>query len=497
MTSTEATLDLIKQAMEQGDPNILTKAGWVQPGSAISGLQGYYLDQAVKELVPYPTPLVSSTPRLSGGYSIQANWRAVTAVDTGNVPATVAEGKRGGVVTTSTADYLAAFKGIGLEDNVTWEAEYAGRTFEDIRAGAARRLLMTVRRAEEKLLLGGQGSWALGTTPTPSGTLLTAQGAMTAQATVCFCVALTLDGYKRSTVAGGVVATVTQTNAGPYAGTTTVNGGHAIVSGQSGAVTTATTNLGVKWTVAAVQGAYAYAWYTGLSGAANCSLTAITTTNVFTQLADATGTQKANFTGSGTDHSANSLAYDGLTTILAKSGSNAYYKTYDGAAAHYDGKGGSTEIDAALAAFYGTAASGNLNLSPTDLWISAADANNFGANIFGGSSSIARINIEQDGSSGITVGGQIPKIYINKITGDKVAIHTHPDLPSGKALFTTTELPYPVNNVGEVFRVLLRQDYMAYDWPINQRQYEFGVYLDGVLQHFFPPSLGLIDNIVW
>lgn len=495
--NTDATMALIKEAFEQNDPSLLTKSGWVQPGSAISGLQGYMLDAPAKELVPYPTPLVASIPRENGGFSIQANWRAVTAVDTGNVPATVAEGKRGGVVTTATADYLAAFKGIGLEDNVSWEAEYAGKTFEDVRAAATRRLLMTVRRAEEKLVLGGQGTWALGTTPTPTGVLQTGVGSMTAQATVCFCIALTLDGYKRSTVAGGVVDQVTVNNAGPYGGTTTVNGGHAIVSGQSGAITTASSNLGVKWSVAAVPGAFAYAWYTGLSGAANCSLTAITGLNTFTQLADATGTQKANFSGSGSDRSQNTLAFDGLLAIALKSGNNGYYKSYDGAAATYDSKGGCTQIDVALSAFYGTAASGNLNLSPTDFWISAADANNFGANIFGGSASIARINIDQNGASGLTVGGQIPKIYVNKTTGDLVAIHTHPDLPAGKALFTTKELPYPVNNVGEVFRVLCRQDYMAYDWPMVQRQYEFGVYADEVLQHFFPPSLGVIDNIVW
>lgn len=494
MTPTEQTLALFKEALANADPAILAKAGWVQPSTAITGLQGYMLDQTVKELVPYPTPLVSSIPRVNGGYTIQANWRAVTGVNTGNVPATVAEGKRGGIVTTSTAEYLAAFRGIGLEDNVTWEAQYAGKNFEDIRAGAARRLLMTTRLAEEKLVLGGQGTFALGTTPTPSG-VLTAGGAMTAQATVAFCIALTLDGYKRATVAGGVVDQVTVTAAGPYGGTTTINAGHAIVSGQSGAITTAGGNLSVTWTVAAVPGAFAYAWYTGLSGAANCSLTAITTTNKFVQTADAAGTQKANFSGSGSDRSQNSLAFDGLIALCVKSGSNGYYKSYDGAAAHYDNKGGATEIDTALAAFYGTAASGNLNISPTDLWLASADMNNFGANIFGGSASIARINIPADGS--IEVGGQIPTVYVNKITGTKIRIHLHPDLPSGKALFTTNELPYPVNNVGEVFQVLCRQEYMAYDWPMTARQYEFGVYADEVLQHFFPPSLGIIDNIVW
>src|SRR6185369_1038924 len=199
------TLAMFKEALANGDTALLRKA-WTQSATATSGLTAYPLEAPSKKLVPFPSPLRNSIPRVNvadqGG--IQAAWRAITAVDTANMDGSVAEGKRGGVVTAGETDYLAAFKGIGLEDSVTFEAEYAGRGFEDVRATATNMLLSTVMsRVEEPLILGGQGTWALGTTPTPVG-VLTAGGAMTAQATLCFCVALTLAGYRRSTVAGGL-----------------------------------------------------------------------------------------------------------------------------------------------------------------------------------------------------------------------------------------------------------------------------------------------------
>lgn len=488
---TQETLDLLKGALETNNPALLAKAGWVQSSTATSGITAYDLEAPAKMLFPVLTPLRNAIPRVGGGKGIQANWRAVTGLNTLIVPATVAEGKRGGTVTTATADYLAAFRGIGLDDNVTFEAEYSADGFQDLRALATSNLLKAVMIEEEPLLLAGQGTWALGTTATPTGVLQTGVGAMTAQATVCFCIALTYDGYRRASVAGGVIDTVAVTGAGPYAGTTTVNGGHAIVSGQSGAVTTASSNLGVKWSVAAKQGAYAYAWYTGLSGAANCSLTAITTVNSFTQLADALGTQKANFSGSGSDRSQNSLAFDGITSIATKSGSNAYYVSVDGAALTFDNAGGCVQVDTALSDRWD-----NYKLSFTDMWISGSDALKFSKGVMtGGAGPVWRINTE-NGNTNIDAGGMIATRYLNKITGQFIAIHVHPNLPAGKIVLTASELPYPLNGIPQVMRVLTRQEYYSIEWPRNQRAYEYGVYADEVLQHYFPPSIGIIDNAV-
>lgn len=493
---TRESLALFKEALANEDPSILKTAGWFQPGSATSGLTTYPLEIPAKELVPYPSPLRNSIPRVNvaaaGG--IQAAWRGITGVDTTNIDGSVEEGERGGTVTTATTDYLAAFRGIGLEDFVTFEAEYAGDGF-DVRANATRRLLSTVMsRVEEPLILGGLGTWALGTTPTPVGALQTGIGSMTAQATKCFVVALTLAGFRRSTIVGGLPGQITRNNADGT--TSTINGGNAKVSLVSNTVTTTGSDLAVLWTVAAVPGAVAYAWYTGPTGASTCVLTAITTTNSFLQTADGTGTQAANDTKVANDYSQNAFAFDGLLSIATKTASGSYFNSLDGADLTPDDAGGIVEWDAVLAAMYGTGGPTSLLLSPNEVWVSAQDIVAISAKILHGNASVYpffQVGIT-DGQTGIMGGGKVVTSYLNKITSDQIAVRVHPYLPSGTNLFLTRTLPYPLSGVGDVMRILTRQEYYQIDWPLVTRKRMFGVYADEVLQHYFPPSIGILAN---
>lgn len=469
-------------------------------GTATSGLTYYSLEAPSKKLFPVLTPIRNMVPRVSGGRGIQANWRAVTGINTGRTSVGVTEGNRGGVTTTTTSDNFAIFRGIGLEDYVTFEAEYAGEGFEDIRALAATNLLKSLMIGEESVLLGGLGTWALGAnglagrTPTPVGTLVTGAGDMTAQATLCFCVALTLDGYLRSTIAGGLPGQLSRTSGGPMVNTDTINGGNAKVSLVSNTITTAAANLAVDWTVDAVPGAYAYAWYTGPTGASTCALTAITTLNVFNQLHDAAGTQKANDTKIAADYSQDSTVFDGLTSLANKAGSNSYYRSLDGAALTANNDGSIEEIDVMLEAFWGTGQTGNLRLSPDTFWVSGADARQIGQKVASGASApIARV-IHTASEEGIRGGGFKWVDYLNRITGDVITVKISPDMPPGKLLATTSTLPYALNNVPAVFRVLCRQEYYELEWPRVRRTYDYGVYADEVLQHYFPPSLGTLDN---
>jgi hypothetical protein len=112
------TLELTKQALAQSRPDIVQRAtttqGFLQPASATVGLQGYSLEAPAKTLYPVLTPIRNVTPRVQGGYGTQANWRAITSINVANMRAGVAEGKRGGVISHTTAEYLAAFRGFGL-----------------------------------------------------------------------------------------------------------------------------------------------------------------------------------------------------------------------------------------------------------------------------------------------------------------------------------------------------------------------------------------------
>jgi hypothetical protein len=49
--------------------------------------------------------------------------------------------------------------------------------------------------------------------------------------------------------------------------------------------------------------------------------------------------------------------------------------------------------------------------------------------------------------------------------------------------------------VTDMCRMRMRKEYYQMEWPLRSRRYEYGVYADGVLQHFFPPSMGVIANI--
>jgi hypothetical protein len=487
------TLEALKAALANSAASEELRKSFSQSGSATTGLTYYDLEAPAKTLYPVLTPLRNIIPRVTGKAGIQANWRAITGINTGNVGIGISEGLRGGIIATSVAEYLAAYRFFGLDDYVTFEAESAGAGFDDVNARAKEGLLRSLMLGEERIDLGGNTSIALGTTPTPS---LAASGSGTSLTNVAHyvvCVALTHEAYLRASVAGGIAVTdASRVIAGGQ--TDTYKGGHA----QKSSVATVTPTAGqqIAATVTPVNGAVAYAWFWGTTSGSEV-LGAITTINsvVITALATGTQTTTSKFTS---DQSTNDKVYDGLLSIALKSGSGAYVKTMatgtagTGTPLTSDSAGGITEIDTALASFWD-----NYKLSPDCIWVSSQEMKNLQAKILNGSSTAAQRFVFTSDQSGL-VGGISVRAYLNKFSLDgatAIPIKLHPNLPNGTILFTTSMLPYPLSGVSDVFRKLLRRDYYAIDWPLVQRKREYGVYFDGVLQHYFPPSLGVITNI--
>lgn len=469
-------------------PDALAKSTFAQSGSATSGLTFYDLEAGAKFLYPVLTPLRNEIPRVSGKGSIQANWRAVTAINTTNIQIGVSGGNRGAVMAISTADYAASYKGIGIEDNVDFEAQYAGQNFEDIRALAAKVGLEALMLGEEALLLGGNGTVALGTTPTPSLSASTTGGAMTATTKYVAVVALTLAGLVGASITGGIPTSITRTNAD--GSTDTYGGGSAQKSAAASVATTGTTGS-ITATVAAVRGAVAYAWFWGASAAAS-TLGAITKVNTAVLTVDAgTGTQ-AYSTLPSSDNSTNNLVFDGLLTQAMKAGSNAYYRSLDGAAITADGAGGIVEVDVALKSFWD-----NYKLSPDTMWVSSDLALAISQKILAGNANGAyRIVVNMD--QGMMVGGVMVATYLNRFSmsgANVLKVRIHPNMPAGMIFFSSRTLPYPVSGVGNVVQVRTRQEYYQIEWPLRTRKYEYGVYADEVLQNYFPPSMGVICNI--
>lgn len=491
LNAMEKTLQMIRESQQSSREDLLK--AFLQSATATSGLTAYSLEAPAKLLYPVLTPLRNSIPRVTGGAGIQANWRAITGVNTSKLSAGLGEGNRGGVVQHTTADYIAKFAGMGFDNYASMEATWAGQGFDDIRAKAAMTGLQSLMLAEEATDLGGNAAAvALGTTPTPSATGADTGGALTQGTWNVYCVALTLQGYLQSSVAGGVVGSYVRTNAD--ASTDTIGGGAGQISAGATASVGAVSVGSITATVAAVKGAVAYAWYWGIS---TVKLGAITTINSVKITDVAAGTQLSSEAPS-SDLSKNTLVYDGLLYQAWKTGSGAYDKVMatgtagTGTALTSDSNGGIVEINEALQYFWDT-----YRLSPTRIWVNSQEQKNITSKIYtAGQYSAQQFVIPTDQAA--AGGGVVVRWYLNPFSmggAEKIPVQIHPNLPPGTIFFDTDTLPYPASGVANVKQKLLRAEYYQIEWPMRSRKYEYGVYFDGVLQNYFPGAFGTIRNI--
>jgi hypothetical protein len=495
----ENLLASIKSAQQKplGDPRLesligLEKSTFTESMSATSGLTFYDLEVGAKLLYPVLTPLRNAIPRVSGKGGIQANWRAITAINTSGLRFGVSASNRGGALAVATQDYTATYKGIGVETSVDFEAQYAGQGFDDIRALAAKTGLEALMLGEEAMILGGDATNPLGPTPTPSLSASASGGSLASGTLSVIAVALTLDGIMNATIAGGIQGQITRQNAD---GTSDTFGGGAAKPSSNATVAVTGPTGSVSASVAAVRGALGYAWFWGAAGSE--ALGAITSINSVVIEAAASGTQTATSLGT-SDNSANVLGFDGLITQAAKSGSGAYCYTMatgtagTGTPLTADGSGGVVEIDLVLKYMWD-----NYRLSPDTMWVSSQEALNISKKILAGSANAAQRFVFETSQNAIG-GGVMVRTYLNRFSmqgGSTVDIKVHPNMPAGTILMTTKLLPYPLSGVGNVMQIRTRQDYYQIEWPLRSRKYEYGVYADEVLQHYFPPALGIISNI--
>lgn len=492
-SSVNEILALIKSAQQNNVANELNKA-FTQSASAVSGITEYDLEAPAKLLYPLTTLLRNMIPRRVGGTGIQANWRTITAINPGGVSIGLSEGNRGGFVSQTVNDMLAKFAFLGLDNYVSFEADYSAKGFDDVKALAVKILLESVMEQEERVILGGNSSVALGTcgtvTATPSGT-----GGSLADATYSvICVMLTYDGVQWSTVGGagtGVKLPYTRVNAD--GSTDAIQGFSGIQSAATGSlVINAGNNVGsIAVSVVAKAGAMGYAWYLGTAG--NEKLVAITGGPSTTLKTAAVAGAQAATALPATDTSTSSLVFDGILTQVLKSGSGSYVKDLAGAVLTTSGSGtgGVTEIDAALTSFYQ-----NYRLIPTDIWLNGIDQQNIKNKILTGNTNLAPFFMGMGGAGDIGGGAQFKK-YNNPIGygNQELDVHAHPFLPQGTILFTSKTVPYPTSNVGEIMRMNLRRDYYQVDWPVVTRRWTYGVYFDGLLQMYFMPAFGAITGV--
>ncbi len=482
-------LKALRESREKNvGPEMLAK-GFTQPTSAISGLAQYDLEQGARLLYPITTILRNMIPRVTGGLGIQANWRSVTAVNPSRISPGLSEGQRGGAMSQTVTDNLAAFKTQGLDNFVTEQAYMAGLTFEDLMALASTTTLQGLMEAEEILDIGSNNSLLLGTAATPAATGSATGGGLSDGTYAVRVVALTYDGMIRATVAGGVPLPYTRANMD--GSTDTINGFSGIISAASSNVTlnAGTAVQSITATVAATNGAVGYAWYAGTGGtlllAAITGYPAVTITSV--------GGTQAYTAIPATDTSTNSLQYNGLLTQIMTSGSGAYVADLAGQplTTAGSGSGGITEINAAIASFIT-----NNRLVPTHIIMSPTDQRACANLILTGNTNLAPFFMGNASESGLAAAAQF-KRYVNPVSfgNQSLEVVAHPFMPPGTIMFYSASTPYPLSNVPNLVQKLCRRDYWSVDWPVVTMKRTLGVYFDGVLQLYFPPAFGVIKGI--
>jgi hypothetical protein len=465
--------------------------------STATGLVAYDLQAPAKNLYPTSTPLRNRVPRVSGAGGTATNWRQVSSLIGSGYDSIgwVAEGQRAGQMSYSTASKSASYVTLGEEDSVTFEAINAAVGFEDIQATMAMRLLQKTMLKEEMAILAGNNSLALGTPATPA-LAAAGSGATLPSATYSvIVVALTLEGYRNSSLAGGVATSKTVTGADGK--TFTVNGGSSMKS--SNATQAVTLGQTLSATVTALQGAVGYAWYVGTAGSE--TLQAITTINSATFAAPLAGGQQA-ATAITADSSTNSLGFDGLLTTALKSGSNAYVNALAtgtagaGTTLTASGRGSVNEIDAMLQAMWDS-----YQVSPTVLFVNSQQLRNITDKVLS-SGSGPLLSYRQDPDGGgyqLDAGGAISTYYNPFLLdgGLRIPVKIHPFVPPGTIIGWAENLPaqYQSSEVPNVAEVKCRQDYYAIDWPPVTRQRQKGVYVEEVLAVYAPFAMGVITNI--
>ncbi len=483
-----------------GSPNDLKKAtGTI---TLANNLVAYDLEAPAKNLYPVLTPIRNAIPRITRGAGAgdAAHWVQVDAIAGNSIAGIlpwIPEGQRAGRMQITTSPKSASYKTIGLETDVTFEAQSAGMGFEDVMSTSGARLLNQAMIMEEHAILGGNLSVLLGTPATPTTATATTGGTIAAATYVCYVFALTYMGYQLATVNGGVARLLTVT--GMDGQTYTINGGSSKSSASASQATTgATSTLSLSTT--AIKGAVAYAWYVGTVGAEK--LEAITTLNSvkLTALAG-TGATYASAANPATDYSLNATGFDGLLYSGFNS-STAYYAALatgtagTGTVMTASGRGTVTEIDTALKAFWDT-----YRISPEVIYVSSQELTSiFKLCFISGSNPLVRFNIDANSSNVTFTAGAVVGFYMNPYSldgGNIIPIKLHPTMPAGLIFFWCNNLPafYQAANVPQVAQVQCRRDYYQIPWPIVTRANATGVYAEEVLKVYAPFALGVLANI--
>lgn len=491
---TQQTVNLTQQAMADVQRSGVTTA---------TGFIGYDLKAPAATLVPFQTPLLNMTPRTPGVGIDTHHWKAITDFFGGNGPQSVigavADGGTPQFVSRTVVPMSNTFQTIGLQDSLTFQTQWRGRSFEgDLRALLTSQLLYALKLVEENWLINM--SDYLWTPPPPLVTTAITGGSLASTNPYWF--AITSVNAQGETLSTGIL--------GPF----------TIASGSTGsiALTLFTVPNSTKYNVyaatAASKPAASAMWLqsaaSNFGGASALNQPANPITGNFT----ATLTS---LTTSGTalsTVSANTakVAVDGSGNVITFQGSQALiYNNF--AAPVGTGAGGLKSQIIQPAATTGYLALSdiqtlflnmynNARAVPECLFISPMDG--ISLNSLVASDGQTRVVVDGStptgGQASLTAGFKVTKI-LNQVTQTLVNVIQLPFLAQGTMIVGSFSFPYPVAGFPtQPFQVVENQSYYGVEYPptpATPTSWGMGDFVDETLVNYFLGGWGIISGIVF
>jgi hypothetical protein len=458
-----------------------------------SSFAAFDLEAPAKLLTPRPTPLRNRIPRKKGvgtshrvkrilGYTgtgtggVGQTWPGITQSTTTAFGSINFE--RGPQITYAADDLILPYNSYSLSDAVSFDANFSGLGYQDLRQLSSTSTLYATMLMEERMMLMARGtaSGYSGTMAAPTFTLASpvASGSQVALANTTYYVNVTTDaGISGNGFGESILGTEANT---------------AVASGDVLTVTVTTP----------VVGALGYNIYVGTAtGAANLTYQGtLKGTGTFTiQGATAQGLtgNNAPFTTNGaaasraaTNTSAYATGYDGiLPTVLGPN--TGFNNAINGT---FSTSNPGAEYQTVFANLYQ-----NVKADPDVVLMNGNDRKQLSDAIKNGSTANYRLTINDPGTSGTTYGSIVTGLQ-NEVTGKAVDIMVHPWLNSGVSPVLSFTLPIPDTEVSDVWANFMVQDYMGIQWPVTQFQYEFSTYFRGTFFCTAPAWNGAVSGIV-
>jgi len=461
-----------------------------------SSFAAFDLEAPAKMLTPRPTPLRNKIPRKKGigtsrrvkritaytgtGTGVGNLWPGITETTQNNFApgaSTPLQLERGPQISYLADDLVLPYNSYSLSDQVSFDANFSGMGYQDLRQLSSTSTLYATMLMEERMFLYARGTASpyVGALSAVTGIVASSPAAVTGQ----------------TALASGVYYIYITANAG-------ISGsgfGESIVSSVASETIATGDVLSLTWT--AVSGAIGYNIYVGTAtGTANCKYVGTAQGNsCVVQGAAAINLTGDNFAFSTTgaaasranaDTSAYATGYDGIIpTVL---GANTGYNNNRNGAAFSTSNPG-VEYQTVFYNLYN-----NVKADPDEILINGADRKQLSDSIKNGSTANYRLNLTQT-ETGDYVGGATIGALNNEITGKMVPLTVHPWLQQGVSPVLSYTLPIPDTEVSDVWAAINVQDYMGIQWPVVQFTYDFSTYYRGTFFCYAPAWNGAVSGI--